>query len=257
MKQLTTVDKMLLSTPRRSGDRLPARLALVIVLAVFSCLWPDGAAAATEEPATSRFPAWLETCALPGAPEDALCGTYHVAEDRASAGGRRIGLFMVVLPASDPGRLEAPIFPLAGGHRGLDPKLLEEVCHPTTEGPQCRLCPLRLSQLVLLGGTLALRPGSRGIDHTGEAARVVGAKMLLCIIEGDPNGRMPYGGAASHFDVLAALPGEQECDRGGLGADAVVDAGDGGACKRTGGQLQATLQLVAVLRHKAQDVGLT
>jgi pimeloyl-ACP methyl ester carboxylesterase len=76
----------------------------------FSILIILCAAHATAE---ERFPSWLRPWddEVPGA----LCGTYEVWEDRDAKAGRRIELFVVVLPATGPGPYAAPIVPLAGG----------------------------------------------------------------------------------------------------------------------------------------------
>ncbi|NNF06325.1 MAG: alpha/beta fold hydrolase [Candidatus Eisenbacteria bacterium] len=66
--------------------------------------------AQTETP--SRFPNFLGPCdVVPGA----LCGTYEVWENRQAAKGRRIELYLVVLPATGEGPVGPPVFPLAGG----------------------------------------------------------------------------------------------------------------------------------------------
>jgi pimeloyl-ACP methyl ester carboxylesterase len=58
------------------------------------------ALAACARPESSTGPGWLTACALDQIEGDARCGTYDVFEDRASRQGRRIGLRVVVLPAT-------------------------------------------------------------------------------------------------------------------------------------------------------------
>lgn len=64
---------------------------------------------------------WLSTCDIDGVRATAYCGTYEVWEDRegqprqGSTADRKIGLRVVVLPASDTRRHDDPLFFLAGG----------------------------------------------------------------------------------------------------------------------------------------------
>jgi len=57
----------------------------------------------------------LSECRLPGVPVAAQCGRLDVPEDRAQPGGRRIGLFVAVLPANTLSPKEDPLVILAGG----------------------------------------------------------------------------------------------------------------------------------------------
>jgi pimeloyl-ACP methyl ester carboxylesterase len=50
-----------------------------------------------------------------GAKEKALCGTHEVFENRAAKGGRRIGLKIVVFPATGPNKQPDPLFYIPGG----------------------------------------------------------------------------------------------------------------------------------------------
>ena len=72
-------------------------------------------AAVVEHEPQRRFPDWLGPCSIEGAPQDALCGTYPVWENQRAKRGRRIDLFVAVLPATGPGPVSEPVFPLAGG----------------------------------------------------------------------------------------------------------------------------------------------
>jgi pimeloyl-ACP methyl ester carboxylesterase len=56
----------------------------------------------------------LQPCS-PGYAEGALCGTYEVWEDRKAKTGRKIGLNVVVLPATGTNRSADPVFWLEGG----------------------------------------------------------------------------------------------------------------------------------------------
>ena len=49
---------------------------------------------------------------------DAKCGTLEVAEDRAHPDGRKIDLYVAVLPATDPSARSEPVFFIAGGPGG-------------------------------------------------------------------------------------------------------------------------------------------
>ncbi len=82
------------------------------------------AAAAPAKAAKASPQTRLSPCKLPadgpGAPEmDALCGTFEAWENRQtgsrSGAGRKIGLKVVVLPATGPKRQPEPVFLLAGG----------------------------------------------------------------------------------------------------------------------------------------------
>jgi pimeloyl-ACP methyl ester carboxylesterase len=84
----------------------PGRAALALALAL----------AGGAGPAPGQTPALtLAPCRLDGMEEPARCGTWTVPEDRANPGGRRIGLRVVVLPATGPARRTDPLAVLAGG----------------------------------------------------------------------------------------------------------------------------------------------
>ncbi len=57
----------------------------------------------------------LAACSLPGVEAPARCGTLEVPEDRATPGGRRIGLRVAVIPAESAAPAPDPVFVLAGG----------------------------------------------------------------------------------------------------------------------------------------------
>ncbi len=57
----------------------------------------------------------LEECEIAGVLGVAQCGVYHVYENRGTQEGRRIGLNVVVLPATGPNPRPDPIVVLVGG----------------------------------------------------------------------------------------------------------------------------------------------
>jgi pimeloyl-ACP methyl ester carboxylesterase len=65
------------------------------------------------EKAKARGP--LQPCKLPGIDQELLCGKLTVFENREKRAGRTIDLKVVVLPALDGNRTEAPLFHLEGG----------------------------------------------------------------------------------------------------------------------------------------------
>lgn len=73
---------------------------------------PDWAALAAE-----RLPL-LEPCQLPNIPEKLLCGTIEVLENRSAAGGRRLALNVVVVPARSLRPPPDPVFLFEGGPGG-------------------------------------------------------------------------------------------------------------------------------------------
>lgn len=92
--------------------RVPIRLrefmgcALFVVAAFSACGKPA---------AVSEAPAGLEECAPNEGPQDALCTTVEVFENRDVAGGRTIDLNVVVFPAFNRNPKPDPLFVLAGG----------------------------------------------------------------------------------------------------------------------------------------------
>ena len=73
----------------------------------FTMAAPTGPVAAVE---TRPYP-----CRVPGHAADVLCATYPVWEDRETKRGRKIGLNIVILPATGPDKEPDPIFELGGG----------------------------------------------------------------------------------------------------------------------------------------------
>jgi pimeloyl-ACP methyl ester carboxylesterase len=90
-----------------------ARSAVVLTLALALPLPARAAAAPAPLPAAAKLE--LKPCHVPGTEEEVRCGTYPVWEDREAKKGRRIDLYVVVLPALGPGRAPDPIFYFAGG----------------------------------------------------------------------------------------------------------------------------------------------
>lgn len=74
-------------------------------------LFTNACAAPSSTPRAGR----LHPCPAEEGPNDALCGTLEVSENRGSAGGRRIPLSIVVLPALGSDERPDPLFFLAGG----------------------------------------------------------------------------------------------------------------------------------------------
>lgn len=60
----------------------------------------------------------LQPCGVAGLTKDALCGQYEVYEDRAKKSGRKIKLYLMVLPALSDKPAPDPVFYLQGGPGG-------------------------------------------------------------------------------------------------------------------------------------------
>jgi pimeloyl-ACP methyl ester carboxylesterase len=60
----------------------------------------------------------LQPCGVAGVTKDALCGQYEVYEDRAKKAGRKINLYVMVLPALVDKPAPDPVFYLQGGPGG-------------------------------------------------------------------------------------------------------------------------------------------
>ena len=91
-------------------------MRIAVLLPVFLlCL----AFAAHSQNGSSLRPVKLEACEVPGTEPDskikALCGVHEVFEDRVSRTGRRIGLKIVVFPATGPAKEPDPLFYIPGG----------------------------------------------------------------------------------------------------------------------------------------------
>lgn len=89
----------------------PARCFRSLLFLVFVLARPSLAA---EPPRPLPF-SKLQPCKIDGVEEEARCGTYAVWEDRAAKKGRKIDLYVVVLPALEPERAPDPVVFLTGG----------------------------------------------------------------------------------------------------------------------------------------------
>jgi pimeloyl-ACP methyl ester carboxylesterase len=96
---------------REGRGVMKSRVMIVVAVALVAavgCDRPESARRrANAEP--------LKPCTLPGIKEELLCGKLTVFENRERRAGRTIDLNVVVLPALDPGQMEAPLFELSGG----------------------------------------------------------------------------------------------------------------------------------------------
>jgi len=94
--------------------RITAVLAILAAGSLSACA--DGSERSLPTAPAERFAGKLESCEWPGARGDVWCGTLDVPEDRSVAGGRAIGLSVVVLPATgDSGAAADAVTFLAGG----------------------------------------------------------------------------------------------------------------------------------------------
>jgi pimeloyl-ACP methyl ester carboxylesterase len=73
----------------------------------------SGATTATTSAQRGRVQ--LKPCGRDGLPDEALCGTYEVFEDRKARSGRKIALSILLLPAISEKAAPDPLFYLAGG----------------------------------------------------------------------------------------------------------------------------------------------
>jgi pimeloyl-ACP methyl ester carboxylesterase len=71
----------------------------------------EGSAAAAPRTIHQR----LQPCKVGGLEEEVLCSTMPVWENRAARSGRKIDLYMVVLPATSPNPVPDPVFYISGG----------------------------------------------------------------------------------------------------------------------------------------------
>ena len=88
------------------------RLTILIALALVAAVGCDRQESAARRRAKDGP---LQPCTLPGIREELLCGKLTVFENRQTRTGRTIDLNVVVLPALEPGQMDAPLFELAGG----------------------------------------------------------------------------------------------------------------------------------------------
>ena len=91
-----------------------ATLALLLA-SLFTSSAPAPTDAAQDAAQAARPSITLADCEVPGVKGKARCGTYEVFENRATRQGRRIGLKVVVLPATGTERAPDPFVYLEGG----------------------------------------------------------------------------------------------------------------------------------------------
>jgi pimeloyl-ACP methyl ester carboxylesterase len=84
-----------------------------VLLALGACVAALAAGGCARASTAARLP--LAPCHLDGLPQDVLCGTYEVFEDRAAGAERRLAIQVSVLPALRRTAEPDPLFILAGG----------------------------------------------------------------------------------------------------------------------------------------------
>ncbi len=140
----------------------------------------------------------MSTCSVTGTRGivmAAKCGTLTVAENRADPGGRKIDLYVAVMPATEPGTPSEPVFFIAGGPGG-------STVADWAEAPNIFVGLTAHHDIVLVDqrGTgrshpLILPPQSPGEIPTEYA------KRALASIDGDPR----YYTTAAAMDDLDAV----------------------------------------------------
>ncbi|MBA2302564.1 MAG: alpha/beta fold hydrolase [Acidobacteria bacterium] len=93
----------------REGRAINLGVAVALMLAFTGC----SGATSSSHPAPPRVQ--LASCSVEGVARAALCGSYEVWENRASARGRRIPLNIVVIPAAGRDRQKDPVYYFDGG----------------------------------------------------------------------------------------------------------------------------------------------
>jgi pimeloyl-ACP methyl ester carboxylesterase len=99
--------------------RLPAWLAFVLLVVVSACSANPSATAGPRTFSLGGQP--LSSCTLTGTRGivmAAQCGTLKVAENPGDPEGRKVDLYVAVLPAAEPGTPSEPVFFIAGGPGG-------------------------------------------------------------------------------------------------------------------------------------------
>jgi pimeloyl-ACP methyl ester carboxylesterase len=179
-----------------SGWKLPSAIACLLLVVVFAC---------SANPSTNVGP---RTFSLGGRPMSsctvtgtrgivmaAKCGTLEVAEDRANPDGRKIDLYVAVMPATEPGTPSEPVFFIAGGPGG-------STVADWAEAPNVFIGLTAHHDIVLVDqrGTgrshpLVFPPQTPGEAPTDYAKRALGS------IDGDPR----YYTTAAAMDDLDAV----------------------------------------------------
>ncbi len=91
-------------------QKLHLRLAFLIVLATFATLQTSSAT-----PQNGGATLVLKPCEVQNIKGPAKCGTLEVFENRATRKGRKISLYVLVLPPTGPNREPDPLFYFSGG----------------------------------------------------------------------------------------------------------------------------------------------
>ena len=73
------------------------------------------AGCATGGAGTKRGASWLKPCKVAGVSTPVRCGTYEVFENREARSGRKVGLKVIVLPATGKNRAPDPVVYFGGG----------------------------------------------------------------------------------------------------------------------------------------------
>ncbi|MES1240888.1 MAG: alpha/beta fold hydrolase [Acidobacteriota bacterium] len=92
-----------------------AVLFVLLGFSVGAMVMKDGAVVVDRRETAPVRKLELGSCKVPGLPDDALCGTYEVFENRAAGTGRRIPLRVVVVPANAPQRQPDAVAYFSGG----------------------------------------------------------------------------------------------------------------------------------------------
>lgn len=95
------------------GTRASCATALALLIGCSGARAVPGGSDAGPGASAARLA--LAPCRVAGLDEEVQCGTYEVFEDRDAHTGRRIGLHVVVLPATGAPRAPDPVFVLQGG----------------------------------------------------------------------------------------------------------------------------------------------
>src|SRR5258706_2740464 len=133
--------------------------ALIFILAAAHL----AAANRTPVPAVESKP---HACRVRNLPDEILCATYPVWENRERRSGRRIGLNIVILPATGPDKALDPVFMLHGGPGAAATQLALGVSRSskavsgTFPVDAVRACRERLSKIA----DLAMYTTASGID---------------------------------------------------------------------------------------------
>src|ERR1043166_6002489 len=99
-----------------TGRSSTGKRGYFLVMRSRSSLWAAALLlAAAPLPAGQSIPLSLTPCSLPGVTVQARCGVDSVSEHPGARGGRRLPLFVAVLPAREAPAARDPLFVLAGG----------------------------------------------------------------------------------------------------------------------------------------------